>query len=194
MQRTLREEVGAEETFGLTQEYIKKIRETWKEKDIYDEEFQQDSFASLKKKLVELDAKLKEDPRVVGRLTRPALGQGNPAADQGHRLLAEFALFQEQARQGQVLAAADGHFADREADQAECLIAQETRRGGWRNERRTELLAEFDLVEELSENRQLVAFDVVVALVAPETEIIHGEGDGVLSELLVVGGVRLDVA
>lgn len=67
MQESLKQKVSVEDTFGLTPEYVKKIRDTLKEKDVYDEEFQQDSFGSLKKKLIELDAKLKKVPRTVGR-------------------------------------------------------------------------------------------------------------------------------
>jgi hypothetical protein len=63
----LNEEISNDDIFSLTTEYVKKIEDTNKEKDIYDETYQKDSYSKFKKKLIELNNKLKADPRSVGK-------------------------------------------------------------------------------------------------------------------------------
>lgn len=58
--------MSSEDVFLLTDKYIKKIENTSKEKDIYDEEYQKESFANFKTKLIELREKLMQTQKTTG--------------------------------------------------------------------------------------------------------------------------------
>jgi hypothetical protein len=67
LQVKLESEVSNDEVFFLTDKYIQKIESTSKEKDIYDEGYQKDSFLNFKKKLTELKEKFKKTRQSVGK-------------------------------------------------------------------------------------------------------------------------------
>jgi hypothetical protein len=63
----LKEELNQEDIFSLTEDYVKKIKDTYKEKDIYDENYQRETYTKHKKKLIDLNNKLKSNPRTMGK-------------------------------------------------------------------------------------------------------------------------------